>query len=217
MKSIRHITRPTTLALLGALALSPAAFAQDASTGTAAGKRFSVAAGYALAEPTRNPQINGTRTQVDGESAPTLSAAYHVNDNIAIEAWGADKFGHRVRTQAGKVASVGAQPAAISGQYRFGAADRTVRPFVGLGYHETNFSEETATPGGALAGNRIGMETAKGAIATAGVDVNLSPSWFARADVRYLQGTSDVKLNGVDAGEAKLEPVIIGVGVGTRF
>lgn len=210
--------RNTTFALLGALMLSPGAFAQDASMDTASRKRFSVAGGYALAEPTRNPQIAGTRAQVDGDGAPTLSATYHVNDNIAVEAWGAaDKFGHRVRTPAGKAASVGAQPVAVSGQYRFGSADGTVRPFVGLGYHETNFSEETATPGGALAGNRIGMETAKGAIATAGVDVNLSPGWFARADVRYLHGNSEVKLNGVDAGEAKLEPVVVGVGIGTRF
>ena len=213
MKSIRH----TTLALLGALVLSPAAFAQQASTESASGKRFSVAGGYALSEPTRNPQVAGTRTQVDGDGAATLSATYHINDNIAVEAWGADKFGHRVRTPAGKVASVGAQPAAISGQYHFGSADRTVRPFVGLGYHETNFSEETATAGGPYAGQRIGVETAKGAMATAGVDVNISPRWFARADVRYLQGNSDVRLNGANAGEVELEPVVVGVGIGTRF
>ena len=215
MIRIRHLT----LALLGTLAITPAAFAQDASTDTASGKRFAVVGGYALSEPTRNPEIDGARTQLDGDGAGTLSASYYINDNVAVEAWGAaDKFSHRVRDGEGqKLGSVDAQPYAVSGQYHFRQADSTVRPFVGLGYYEQNFDGETAEPSGALAGQRIGVETAKGAMATAGVDVNINPTWFARADVRYLQGGSDVKLDGVTAGEAELDPVILGVGVGARF
>ena len=215
MIRIRHLT----LALLGTLAITPAAFAQDASTETASGKRFAVVGGYALSEPTRNPEIDGARTQLDGDGAGTLSASYYINDNVAVEAWGAaDKFSHRVRDGEGqKLGSVDAQPYAVSGQYHFRQADSTVRPFVGLGYYEQNFDGETAEPSGALAGQRIGVETAKGAMATAGVDVNINPTWFARADVRYLQGDSDVKLDGVKAGEAELDPVILGVGVGARF
>ena len=230
MIHFRHLT----LALTGVLALAPAAaFAQaaaedsttstapaadTATAGTASGKRFAVVGGYALSEPTRNPAIAGTRSSLDGDGAATLSASYYINDNIAVEAWGAaDKFSHRVSTASGKVASVDAQPYAVSGQYHFGGADRIVRPFVGLGYYEANFDGETAEPTGALAGQRIGVETAKGAIATAGVDLNISPTWFARGDVRYLQGKSDVRLDGIDAGEAELNPVVIGVGLGARF
>lgn len=211
MTRIHH----SLLALAGALALAPlAATAQDAPTP----KRVSITGGYALAEPTRNPQINGVRTDVDGEGTPTLGVTYHVTDNIGVEAWGAaDKFGHRVRTEGGKAASVSAQPVALSGQYRFGQTGDTVRPFVGLGVHETNFSEETATAGGPYAGRRIGVETVRGPMATAGVDVDLAENWFARADVRYLHGDSDVRLDGAPAGEANLEPVVVGVGVGVRF
>jgi outer membrane protein len=143
---------------------------------------------------------------------------YHVNDNIGIEAWGADGIGHRVSGADGqKLGSVDAQPYSLSGQYRFGAADNIVRPFVGLGYHETNFSGETAQAGGALAGQRIGIETAKGAVATVGMDVNINPTWFARADARYFQGESDIELNGSKVGEAELNPVMLGVGIGARF
>jgi len=217
MIRIRH----STLALMGALILAPAAaLAQDSTANdtTASGKRVSVVGGFALSEPTRNPLIAGERASVDGDGAATLSASYHITDNIAVEAWGAvDKFGHRVRTDGGKAGSVNAQPYAVSGQYHFGAPERIVRPFVGLGYHETNFDGETAEPTGALAGQRIGVETAKGAMATAGVDVNINPTWFARADLRYLQGNSDVKLDGVKAGEAELNPVVLGIGLGARF
>ena len=141
-----------------------------------------------------------------------------LTDNFAIEAWGAaDKFGHRVSTAAGKTASVAAQPYALSGQYHFGNTQSIVRPFVGLGYFEANTDGEKAEPTGPLAGQHIGVETAKGAIATVGVDANFHPNWFARADVRYLHGSSDVKIDGVDAGEAKLNPVVVGVGIGARF
>lgn len=222
---MRHLLAFTTLAL----ALSPAAFAQDAdttdttassasTTDSTARKRVAVVGGYALSEPTRNPEIAGTRARVDGDGAATLGASYYVTDNIAVEAWGAaDKFGHRVGGPGGKLGSVQAQPYAVSGQYHFRTSADTVRPFVGLGYYEQNFSGETAQPGAALAGRRIGIDTAKGAMATAGVDVNLTPTWFARADARYLHGDADIELDGAKAGDARLEPVIVGVGIGARF
>lgn len=213
---IQHLS----LALLGTLAIAPAAFAQDASgTDTSTGKRFAVVGGVALVEPTENTWIGDTqRLEMDGSNAATLSASWYVNDHIAVEAWGAaSKFGHRVNTAGGKAGSVDSQPYAISGQYHFRDAEALVRPFVGLGYYEQNFDEESVTASGALAGQRLGVETAKGAMATAGVDVKLSPSWFARADVRYLNGDSDLYLDGLTVGEAKLNPVVVGVGLGARF
>ncbi len=209
MIRISHLT----LALLGTLAFAPAAFAQDASTDSASGKRFAIVGGYSLSEPTKNPQIGGVRTNVDGGGAPTLSASWYINDNIAIEAWGAaDKLGQRVNTGGGKIGNVDSQPVALSGQYHFRGADTIVRPFVGLGYYEANYSNETLS-----SGNRLGIENAKGAMATAGVDLNINPTWFARADVRYMQGKPDVKLDGVKVGEAELNPVTIGIGLGARF
>lgn len=192
-----------------AIAIAPSAFAQDG----AADKRVSVVAGYSMVEPTRNPEIAGTRTEFDGEGTPTLGVTYHITDNWGVEAWAADGFGQRVNAGGGKVGDVEAQPYSLSGQYRFGTPDSTLRPFVGLGYHQTNYSNESATP----AGDRVGIETATGAVATVGLDVNITPTWFARADARYFQADSDVEINGVKAGDATLDPVVLGVGVGARF
>ena len=208
MSRISPITRILIPAAL-ALAVAPAAFAQD----SAADKRVSVVAGYSMVEPTRNPEIAGVRTEFDGEGTPTLGVTYHITDNWGVEAWAADSYGQRVNAGGGKVGSVKAQPYSLSGQYRFGTPDSTIRPFVGLGYHETNYDNESATP----AGDRVGIETAKGAVATVGMDVNITPTWFARADARYFQADSDVEINGVKAGDAKLDPVVLGVGIGARF
>jgi len=212
--------RQLTLAVVATLAIAPA-FAQEITGPDTSGKRFAVVGGYSLAEPTKNPMIAGERTNVDGSGAATLSANYYITDNIAIEAWGAaDKFSNRVRTPNGKIASVDTQPYALSGQYHFGNTQSILRPFVGLGYYEANTDGEKAEPSGALAGQRIGVETAKGAMATAGLDVNITPTWFARADVRYMHDTTgqpNVTVDGVNAGKAELNPVSVGVGLGARF
>ncbi|WP_368564054.1 OmpW family protein [Pseudoxanthomonas sp. UTMC 1351] len=209
MNSIRTLT----LAMASMLAVAPAAFAQD-TTDTAAGKRFAVVGGAAILQPDSDP-LPGARIDVDGGTAPTLSASWYATDNIAIELWGAaDKFNHRVRGDQGKIGSIEQQPIALSGQYHFGAPDKVIRPFVGLGYYESNFSNENI--GGD--GLHVGLDTAKGAIATAGVDFNITSRWFARADARYMKGDSEMRIAGQDTGEElTIDPWTVGVGIGARF
>ncbi len=209
--------RPLSIALLSALTFAPSAFAQEADTGytnSASGKRIAIVGGGAIMEPDSDPQP-GSRIDVDGAAAPTLSASWYVNDNVALELWGAaDQFNHRVRGDQGKIGTVEQQPVALSGQYHFGAADSVFRPFLGLGYYESNFSNEDLDGGGL----HVGLETANGAIATAGLDINVSDRWFARTDLRYMQADADVNLAGQGTGESfALDPWTLGFGVGARF
>lgn len=210
--------RPLSIALLSALAFAPSAFAQDAdsgtasSTDTASGKRIAIVGGGAILQPDSNPTPG---LDIDGGSAPTLSASWYVNDNIAVELWGAaDKFNHRVRGPEGKIGTVEQQPLALSGQYHFRDADAVMRPFVGLGYYQSNFSNEDISGDGP----HVGLDSTKGAIATAGMDFNINSHWFARTDVRYMRGDADVNLAGQGTGEQlKMNPWTIGVGLGARF
>jgi outer membrane protein len=210
MKSIRTLT----IALASLIAMP--ALAQDATTGTtsdAASKRFAVVGGAAILKPDRDPAPG---LKIDGDVAPVISASWYATPNIAVELWGAaDKFNHRVRADgAGKIGTVDQQPIALSGQYHFGTADQVMRPFVGLGYYESNFSNETIGVDGA----HVGLETAKGAIATAGVDFNINQTWFARADARYMKGDAGVRVAGQGTGEElTIDPWVVGVGIGARF
>lgn len=210
MKSIRTLT----IALASLIAMP--ALAQDATTDTtsdAASKRFAVVGGAAVLKPDRDPAPG---LKIDGDVAPVISASWYATPNIAVELWGAaDKFDHRVRADgAGKIGTVDQQPIALSGQYHFGTADQVMRPFVGLGYYESNFSNETIGGDGA----HVGLETAKGAIATAGVDFNINQTWFARADARYMKGDAGVRVAGQGTGEElTIDPWVVGVGIGARF
>ncbi|MCR6626030.1 OmpW family protein [Pseudoxanthomonas japonensis] len=211
MKSIRTLT-----IALAALAAAPAAFAQDASSdagSSAYDKRFAVVGGAAILKPDRDPAPG---LKIDGDVAPVISASWYATPNIAVELWGAaDKFNHRVKADGpGKIGTVDQQPIALSGQYHFGAPHQVMRPFVGLGYYESNFSNESIGGDGA----HVGLETAKGAMATAGMDFNINQTWFARADARYMKGDAGVRVGGQGTGEElTIDPWVVGVGIGARF
>lgn len=218
MQAIR--SNPTLSLALGALlagGMAVPAFAQDA-TG-ASGKHFAVTAGYAHQEPTGDGEIAGSRADFDGSAAPTLGLSYYLNDHIAFEGWGAlDGFEHRVTTAAdGKVATVDAKPYALSAQYHFRDGGATVRPFVGLGYFQSNIKHEDQDNIGPYADSHIGMSTPEGPMATLGLDLNFTDKVFGRVDARYLHGGTDIAVDGAKVGEADFNPVVIGVGVGARF
>ena len=208
-----HSIRTLTLALLPVLAASPA-FAQDTTdTGSAAGKRFAVVGSYTHLDP-KSDVAPGLKA--DGGAAPTISASWFATDNMAVELWGAaDKFNHRVRADGvGKIGTVEQQPVALSGQWHFGQPDNVFRPFVGLGYYESNFSNEDISGDGP----HVGLRNAKGAIGTVGMDFNINPTWFARTDVRYMHSRPEVRVAGEGTGQdLKLDPWTVGIGLGARF
>ena len=205
-----------SLAIAAAFALSaPTAFAQDqdaSTTDTGAHERISVVGSYNLLQPKSDASSDAAKRGLKGGSLPTASVAYHVTDNIAIEAWGAvDKSEHKV-VGTGIGGQVKAQPYGVSGQYHFGQSGQTIRPYVGLGYYQTNISDEKDANG-----QHFGMSTPKGAMGTVGADFNINERWFTRAEARYMDGKSDVTRAGQKVGEAQLDPWMVGVGVGARF
>lgn len=205
------------LALVAAASMAlaaPAAFAQDND----APRRFSVVAGYAHMVPKSDPgTITGSKADLDGQGAPTLSGSWHVNDNIAVELWGAGKVETEVDLADGGRGSIKTQPVALSGQYHFGQSGQAIRPYVGLGYYQANVDSEEFDA--SVAGpNHVGIGTPKGVIGTVGADFNITDRWFARADARYMKGDAEVKVAGEETGEElQLDPWMVGVGVGVRF
>jgi outer membrane protein len=108
--------------------------------------------------PKSNPgTIAGNRADLDGSGAPTLSGSWFVNDNVAVELWGAaGKFEQDVNLSNGTRGSMKQQPIAVSGQYHFGQASQPIRPYVGLGYYQANIDNEHFDPTVA-AGQHVGL------------------------------------------------------------
>ena len=118
------------LAIAAALAIAPAAFAQDANT--TAPKRFNATVGYSHMIPKSNPgNVSGSAVDLDGKGAATLSGTWMVNDNVGVELWGTpDSYAHDVNLSNGGHGTIKQQPIAVSGQYHFGHGTQPIRPFL---------------------------------------------------------------------------------------
>ncbi|OZI40360.1 hypothetical protein CEG14_00905 [Bordetella genomosp. 1] len=161
--------------------------------------------------------LDGTvKLDVNNNVRPSFTVTYMATRNIGIELLGAWPFEHEVRGNngLGKIASAKQLPPTLSLQYHF-LPDSTVQPYVGIGLNYTHFFD-TKTHG-ALSGSDIKMSDSWGLAGQLGVDVKLSERWFMNADLRYIDISSKVKLDGQRIGTARIDPWVATVAVGYRF
>jgi outer membrane protein len=195
-----------------ALALA-AAFA--ASTAHADG--FKATVGYENVNPkSKSGQIAGAESRINDKWGATGSLAYGFDDHWSAEVWtGLSKFKHDVALDgAGTVARLEHRPTTLSVDYHF-LPEGKVNPFVGVGYGWVNVSGEQGV--GVLNGADVRAKDGKGVAFTVGADVALTDKVFLRGSARRLNWESDVAVNGVDVGSAKVDPWVYGVSAGLKF
>jgi outer membrane protein len=104
-------------------------------------------------------------------------------------------------------------PPVLTAKYNFNPSG-LFRPYVGLGVNLTLFSNENI----AVGGNPLTLSSSSfGPAAQAGFDYKLAEHWFLNADVKWVQLRTDVKLNGAKILEARVDPLLYGIGIGYRF
>lgn len=196
-------------ATFGAMAIAPAAHAQDNDNWVV---RFGV---HAVDPKSNNGNLAGARASVDTSVRPTGSIEYMFTPNIGVDLLAAWPFQHDVKLAGlGKVAQTKQLPPTLGVNYHF-MPDSTVSPFVGIGLNYTNFFDTKSA--GALSGASVSIANSWGVAAHAGIDVKLSPKWIFTADLRWVDIESDVKVNGAKVGTAKIDPLVYGVSLGYRF
>ncbi len=162
-----------------------------------------------------NGELAGLDSDVGSNAQPTITFEYFIYDNVGIEVLVATPFEHSVRLDGlGKVGTVQHLPPVVSLQYHFNGGGK-VSPFVGAGLNYTVFfNEETS---GALDGNRLQLEDSAGIALHAGLDYKISERAALRADLRWMDIESKVKLNGDNIGKVKIDPLVMGVAYVHRF
>jgi outer membrane protein len=122
----------------------------------------------------------------------------------------------------GRLASTWVLPPTLTAQYH-PIARGPVRPYVGAGINYTIFYSEHASNGleAAVGPTRVQMSDSVGWAVQAGVDVDLGGRWFANLDVKYIDMDTTARLTTTLAGTQRvrmhLDPLVVGVGIGTRF
>lgn len=194
-----------------AMGVASAAHAVDSATDD----HWVVRVGAHVVDPqSNNGTLAGMRTTISKDTKPTESIEYMLTPAIGIDALAAIPFRHEVRLNGYKAASTKQLPPVIGVNYHF-LRDQPISPFVGVGVNFTRFFSSRGE--GVLSGDHVSIANSWGAAAHAGIDIALSPRWLVMADLRWIDIRSDVHVNGVNVGKAKVDPLAYGLSVGYRF
>lgn len=151
----------------------------------------------------------GLKLDIGDSIRPTLTFEYFVMDNVGIEVLAALPFKHEINVDGlGKVGNATQLPPTITVNYHF-TNDTALTPILGVGINYTAFLKDEGR--GALEGADLDIGDSWGLSLHAGLDYRLSEKGSVRADLRWMDIDSTVRINGTDMGKAKIDPMVFGV------
>ncbi|SAI66447.1 outer membrane protein [Bordetella ansorpii] len=159
-----------------------------------------------------NNTLSALDVGVKQSTVPELDLTYMFTDHIGAELiLGVTR--HRVTSNAGSLGKVSLLPPTLTLQYHFNP-DGQFRPYVGAGINYTRFYDNSLSAGGQRV--RIDRDSFGPALQL-GMDIGLDDDWFMNVDVKKLWIRTDASLAGASLGTLKIDPWLVGVGIGRRF
>lgn len=142
---------------------------------------------------------------VDPNTRPIVTAEYFIADNIGIELLAAWPFEHDINLDGADFGSTKHLPPTLSLQYHFTNSSQWT-PFIGAGLNYTTFFDESANSGADLS-----LDDSFGFAVHAGLDYRVNARGSIRADLRWADIDTDVKVNGTPIGKVSIDPIIYGI------
>ena len=173
---------------------------------------------------------------IDVEDAKSLGVdiTYMLTNNLGVELMLDTASRHNVKGTGNltgvSVGDVTVLPPSVIAVWHF-MPTNNVRPYAGAGLNYTMFFKEgtsgqfTSTMntvlGGGVTSTDVSVDDAFGIVVQAGVDIDINKDWYVSLDAKYvkLDTKATVQVNGADAATVSFDvnPLVLGVGVGTRF
>ncbi|MBC3869542.1 OmpW/AlkL family protein [Undibacterium oligocarboniphilum] len=151
------------------------------------------------------------RIAVSNKTIPEVDISYFVTPNWSAELVLTYPQKHDVTLDGATIGSFKHLPPTLTAQYHF-TPDAAFSPYVGAGVNYTRISDVNLLKGAAdLDKSSIGFAV------QAGVDFKLDKNWSLNLDVKKVQIRSDVTSAGTKISAVKVDPWLVGVGVGYRF
>ena len=163
----------------------------------------------------KSDPVGGTgasdRLTVSSKTIPELDVSYFFTPNLAAELILTYPQKHDVFLDGGKIGTFKHLPPTLLAQYHF-VLDAPIKPYIGAGVNYTTISKVDLLAG------KAGLEhDSFGFALQAGVDYAIDKKWSLNVDVKKVQIRSDVFIGGAKASAVKVDPLLVGVGVGYRF
>ncbi len=156
---------------------------------------------------------------VEDKWAPDIDFEYALTENIGLELLLTIPQKHEViarETALGpdvRLGTVTHLPPTLTAKYYF-LTDK-VRPYVGAGINLTWFTNDKL--GVAGVGNLDIDDISVGPALQAGIDFSVNDRWSISLDAKKAWIRTDVSLSGTKLTTVKVDPYILGIGVGYRF
>jgi len=163
----------------------------------------------------KSDPVGGTgasdRLTVSSKTIPEFDVSYFFTQNLAAELILTYPQKHDVFLDGGKIGTFKHLPPTLLAQYHF-VLDAPIKPYIGAGVNYTTMSKVDLLAG------KAGLEhDSFGFALQAGVDYAIDKKWSLNLDVKKVQIRSDVFIGGAKASAVKVDPLLVGVGVGYRF
>lgn len=158
-----------------------------------------------------NKDSTGLGLSINDKVIPEVDVSYFLTKNIAAELVLTVPQKHDVNATAlnGKIGTLKHLPPSLLLQYHFDAPG--FKPYVGAGLNYTRFSSVHLPAS-------VGIDKSSwGGALQVGVDIPLSKNLVLNLDVKKVYIQADVFAGGAKAGTFKVDPVLVGVGLGYRF
>ena len=156
---------------------------------------------------------------VSSETIPEVDISYFFTRNLAAELILTYPQKHKVSIASGPLQeSIGSfkhLPPTLTLQYHF-LPDGQFRPYVGAGINYTRISSVKLHSNAAGVDLDLDRDSWGGAL-QAGFDYKLGQNLYLNFDVKKVYIEADVKLNGAKVSKVKVDPLLVGIGLGWRF
>ena len=151
------------------------------------------------------------RLTVSNKTIPEVDISYFFTPNLAAELILTYPQKHKVYLDGANIGSFKHLPPTLTLQYHF-TPESKFSPYVGAGINYTRISSVKLLGGtGDLENKSFGLAL------QAGIDFKLDKNWSLNLDVKKVQIRSDVLIGGAVASKVKVDPLLVGVGIGYRF
>jgi outer membrane protein len=158
--------------------------------------------------------MSGLGVSVNNAIVPELDFTYMIRDAIGIELILGTSRHQLTSTAAGNLGGVNVLPPTLLLQYHFNHAGK-IRPYLGAGLNCTYFYND-----GLHLPTGQGIQVSRssfGPALQAGVDFQVAKNLFINADVKKIWMRTNATAGDVNLGTLRIDPTIVGVGVGMKF
>jgi outer membrane protein len=163
-----------------------------------------------------NKDSTGLDLSINDKVIPEFDISYFVTPQFALELVLTYPQKQTIRSGSTDIGSLKHLPPTLTAQYHFTGLG-AFKPYVGAGLNYTRFSSVHFNPAVQAALQPSLEKNSWGLALQAGLDYELCKNWYLNLDVKKVQIRTDVKSAGNKVGEFKVDPWLIGVGVGLRF